>query len=319
MRTAAQLGTALGLALILTACGGGGSGGIRAPDTSAIASFTKFSAISAGTPTRMEGASQELTYSWNGSTNKITSVGNVSAFSQTATADFTLDSAGNPTAIAFRSATGTNAAFSTSPSSGDTIGILAADPGTGVAVNSAGDKYALFARSTALGWDYQTFGIWVTGAGTGSGTAGSFSVGAATPGISIPAGGTATYFGSANGFYVDPTGTQYFTIATMSALTDFGNRTVNFTTSATRQSQTLIPGSFSANTSLDLSGTLHYAAGTNQISGTISSVGGGASNAPMSGSASARFFGPTAEEIGGGFAVRGSGTNGYLGSFGGKK
>jgi hypothetical protein len=39
----------------------------------------------------------------------------------------------------------------------------------------------------------------------------------------------------------------------------------------------------------------------------------------MTGSATGKFYGPTAEEIDGTFAVSGGVTEGYLGAFGGKR
>jgi hypothetical protein len=303
------------LSLAVTACGGGGgsSGGSA---SATIASFTKFTAVTAGTPTRIQGSSQEATYAWNSSTDKITSVGTGTAFGPTATADFTFNSSGNPTAISFTSAGGTTGSFS---STADTIGVLVVDAGTGAAVSAAGDKLLLFARSSTLGWDYQTFGVWATGINAGTGTAGAFSVGALTPGASIPTTGTGTYTGSAGGRYVDAAGNYYFTVASMTAATDFGARTINFSTTGTQQSVTLASGSFSNNNNLNVSGTLSYAAGTNQFSGNVSSVGGGVANAAMTGTATGNFYGPAAQEIGGGFAVRGTGTAGFMGAFGGKK
>jgi hypothetical protein len=311
-----SFGTLLSCAL-LSACAGSGGGSSATPTATVAPTFTKFSALAADVPTTISGSSQESTYAWNSGTDKITAVGTASNFAPTATAEFTVDSSLNPKVITFTSAGGTSATFSSA--AGDTIGMLVADNNVGAAITKAGDKILLFARSGAIGWDYQTFGIWATGAGSGSGTAGAFSVGTLTSGVNIPTTGTATYTGSAGGRYVDASGNYYFTVANASAVTDFAARTIAFSTSATQQSKTLVTGTFAANTNLNTTGTLTYTAATNQFTGAVSTVGGGAGNAAMTGTATGNFYGPTAQEIGGGFAAKGTGTAVYSGAFGGKR
>ena len=177
----------------------------------------------------------------------------------------------------------------------------------------------LYARSRSryLGWDYQTFGIWMTDDGMGSGIAGTFSLGALTPVSSIPTLGTATYLGATVGHYVDPAGTENLAFADMTATVDFGARSIGFNTTNTHQTAGL--ATISANDNLNLSGTLTYAPGVNQFSGPVTTVGGGVGNAPMTGTATGSFYGPAAEEIGGGFSARGAGVSGYMGAFGGRK
>jgi hypothetical protein len=75
-------------------------------------------------------------------------------------------------------------------------------------------------------------------------------------------------------------------------------------------------------TPMNMTGTLTYAAGTNSISGTVTTPGGTASGitvSALSGSINARFYGPTAQEIGGTFGLTGAGLEVYGGSFGGKR
>jgi hypothetical protein len=62
-----------------------------------------------------------------------------------------------------------------------------------------------------------------------------------------------------------------------------------------------------------MSGTLSYGSASNQITGAVITTGG------QSGSVSAVFYGPSAQEIGGNFAFTGSGLEAYAGSFGGKR
>jgi hypothetical protein len=63
---------------------------------------------------------------------------------------------------------------------------------------------------------------------------------------------------------------------------------------------------------LNLTGVWNYNLGTSQFSGDVASVNG------MLGSASGRFYGPNAEEIGGIYSLTGSGAT-LFGGFGGKR
>jgi hypothetical protein len=67
------------------------------------------------------------------------------------------------------------------------------------------------------------------------------------------------------------------------------------------------------NSNLNMSGTLSYVSGSNQFSGAITTTNG------MTGSAKGRFYGPSAQEIGGTFSVTGSGVQSYGGAFGGSR
>jgi len=102
----------------------------------------------------------------------------------------------------------------------------------------------------------------------------------------------------------------------MTATANFGTRSIAFATSNTATSTDLI--SSTANSNLNMSGTLTYSAGVNQFTGSVTTVGGGPSNAAMSGTATGKFYGPTAQEIGGTFGLT-NGSTGYLGAFGGKR
>ena len=102
----------------------------------------------------------------------------------------------------------------------------------------------------------------------------------------------------------------------MTATANFGTRSIAFATTNTRTSTDLITST--SNTNLNSSGTLIYNAWVNQFTGVISTVGGGASNVAMTGTATGKFYGPTAQEIGGTFAVTGGGAS-YFGAFGGKR
>jgi len=75
----------------------------------------------------------------------------------------------------------------------------------------------------------------------------------------------------------------------------------------------LLSGSFSANTALDLTGSLSYNAGSNQFTGNVNNTG-----STLTGTATGRFYGPAAQEIGGTFGLTGS-AGYYGGGFGAKK
>ena len=63
-----------------------------------------------------------------------------------------------------------------------------------------------------------------------------------------------------------------------------------------------------------MSGSLSYAAGTNSFSGNVSTSGG------MNGTASGRFYGPAATEIGGTFITKAAtGVENFGGAFGAKR
>jgi hypothetical protein len=86
----------------------------------------------------------------------------------------------------------------------------------------------------------------------------------------------------------------YDVSAYAAALADFGTRSVSFATNlSTRTART--PGAAQlSDPSLDLSGSLVYAEGTNRMSGTLTSASGA-----LSGPANARFYGPAVRELGG--------------------
>ena len=286
----------------LVACGGGGGG-----SSAVVQSFTKWSALQPSSTITVSGDSAQGTYSWNSGTNKLTAV-TVGTQQSGATFSETLDSSGAIKSINFTTTAGTNQTF-TSPT--DTFGYLISNSNVRAAVSADGSRYALAGRAAELGFDYQTFGVWVTGAGTGTGTYGAASFGAATPASSVPTSGTATYTGVTGGRYSASDGTYYFTSSALTSNVDFAARTVSFATSSTNQSANLTTGSFAANSALNLTGTLTYSAGSNQFTGAVANSG-----STLSGTATGRFYGPAAQEIGGTFGLTGAGLSAYGGGFG---
>jgi hypothetical protein len=284
-----------------------GSGG---GSSSTLAPFVKFSSIALPGAVKINGSSQQDRYDFNTGTPVVT------PFDSRASYVGTYDANGLTTKVALTSALGTTITVDTA--AGGVISNLAAFPNVNVGISANKQDYVLSGRpqSPDWDWDYQTFGVWTTGAGTGAGTVGVASVGAETAASAIPVSGTGNFVGASGGRYVDSTGVNTFVGSDMTATANFGTRSIAFATTNTRTSTDLITPS--SNTNLNSSGTLSYSAWVNQFTGVISTVGGGASNAAMTGIATGKFYGPTAQEIGGTFAVTGSGAA-YFGAFGGKQ
>jgi hypothetical protein len=309
-----KLALGLVLPMVLAACGGG-SGGGGAGSSATLAPFVKFSSIAVPGSVRINGSSQEATYTFNTGTQRVTSVSGATPFASGATYDATYNANGGfPTKVVFNSATGTNITIDTAL--GDTFGRLAAFPNVEFGVTADEQSLVLASSAAAYGWDYQAFGVWDTSGGTGSGTVGAVTVGAETAGAAIPLSGTGSFVGVSGGQYVNSSGEPFYTGSDMTATANFGARSIAFATSNTATSTDLT--SATANANLNMAGTLSYSAGVNQFTGSVTSVGGGPSNAAMSGTAAGKFYGPTAQEIGGTFGLS-NGSTGYLGAFGGKR
>jgi hypothetical protein len=306
----------------LIGCGGGGGGGGSSSNSGGVTPFTSWSAVTPNSTVRVEGSSQEVSYTANASTDQVTSVSAVSANQSGAYIQPTVGPDGRTTALTFGSARGTTATWNTA--NGDTLTQIVSGPyaGINVAVSSGqGSNVAVAADPFLNGWNYQTFGVWITGRGTGSGTAGALSVGNQTALTSIPQSGTATYIGGAGGTYLAPTGEYFVTAADMTANVNFGNRQINFATTGTvgATPNMIATGTAPVNVAaLNLTGQLAYSAGANQFSGSVQTAGG-AGGTPLTGTATGNFYGPSAAEIGGTFGLNGSGMETFAGAFGGKR
>jgi hypothetical protein len=184
------------------------------------------------------------------------------------------------------------------------------DAGTVVAASSGnGQDLAVAANPYLHGFEYQTFGAWETGRGTGVGTAGAFSLGSETEGSDIPTSGTAIFNGVAGGLYVDQAGEDYVVGANAALVADFANRTADFTSTGSEK-VSLVDGSVSDAAGLDLDASLTYGSGSNAMTGSVSSANG------MTGTIDGRFYGPDAAEAGGIFHLKGPGVETYGGGFG---
>lgn len=178
----------------------------------------------------------------------------------------------------------------------------------------------------AAQFNYSTLGLWAKPSvanPAGREVGGAFSFGVLTRGVDLPTTGGATYSGFMVGRYagaaIDPSGATlpadtYTVGATATAVADFGARSVTFATGDTHRTA---GGATTSDQRLNLSGTLNYAAGTNQLSSTsLSSAGYG-----MTGTATASFYGPASAtlppaELGGAFNVANpAGSQSMMGSF----
>jgi len=296
--------------LALIACAGGGGGG-----SSSSASNGNVTTTATG---------------FSGQSNWVSTAGgqvtSVSAYNQ-ATSGLTYTETVNSSNVvqsnSFTSSAGTTVSFNRA--NGDTIANVGTGPLTNKAyIESNGNDVAIITPASMNGWSYQSYGVWITGGNGTSGTAGGGSAGSLTTGIAIPTSGTATFTGNTAGVYVNYAGQGYLTGSTLTANVDFANRTLGFATSGTQAIATGPSGTWVAANGLNMTGTLSYASGTNLITGSVATTGqgpGSAGNAAsLAGTATGKFYGPTANEVGGTFAVKaGSGVETYLGAFGAKR
>jgi len=310
--------------LILTACAGGGGGGGSSAGGVTVTPFTSWTAIQPNSTVVVNGDSSQVSYVDDPATGLV---GTISAPSQNqGGASLTL-SYGSSLINSVIANSGQGTVLSFDKAAGDTIDLLPVGPFAGdasVALKANGSAVGLFAEpcsSNSCGWNYQSYGVWISGidaaTGLGNGTTGALSVGSATPVSGMPATGTATFVGTAGGLYVSPAGAASFTIADMSASVNFGTRAVGFSTTSTHLTNNFEFNGFTPRNDLNMSGTLSYASGTNAFSGTLTAPGAGSG---LSGNAVGKFYGPTATEIGGTYAIKaGSGLESLIGAFGGKR
>lgn len=286
--------------LSLAACGGGGGGG----GTSAtLGGFTSWSAVRAPSTTTVSGIGQELSYTAND--EAVTDVDRPSA---TIPVSITqqINEAGEFTR--FSATTPSGAVINIDTSQGDLIVNLAqlGQPGINGAVSADGTVLALAVVPEYFGWDYQSFGVWLTGIGVGRGTAGVASIGAVTPVSAVPTQGSATYMGAFGGVYVNANGLDYLAAGDLSATVDFGSRTVSLTGSNSEITPDF--SQFTSAPNLNFSGTASYSSGSNQFEGNLATAGS------LAGTTTGQFYGPTAEELGGVAILRDS--EGGIESFG---
>jgi hypothetical protein len=182
----------------------------------------------------------------------------------------------------------------------------------GVLVNALGN----------IAWNFQTFGYWLSVTGLPANIAGSISAGSQSAISGIPVSGTATYNGISGGLYVGPAGALQEHKAILSANVNFDPiaQTIDFSTMVTTIRPWTSTGIPSPATTLNISGQLTYASGTNRFSGSV--IMGPTISPTMTGEVTGVFYGPNAEEIGGTFFLSSPLSpqlESITGSFGGKR
>jgi hypothetical protein len=307
------VGSALVFSL-LSACGGGGggsAGGVNSTPTPPPAGFSSFAAVQTGASTLVGGDTREGSLQIE-NTGAILQQGVTTPTEGTGSATFTLNSARQITGLTISGAQSSVVFDGTSTS--ETLFRNGVPVATAV-YNTSGSNQALYGDPYALGFNYQTFGVWGTGLVTGqSGKFGAISVGAKTNASAVPTTGSITYRGYAGGIYTDGATYRYAADATFDV--NFGSRSIAFST----RNQTLtsvLTGVTSATGMLQMSGVMTYGAGSTKFSGNLT-ANGLTSLLTLSGTGSGTFYGPTANELGGTFFLRGPTTT-LVGGFGGKQ
>ena len=277
-----------------------------------IQSFTSWSAVRPNTRVNAGGMSQSVSANYSvlpSGDLLVSSLGAPSAVdTSNSSVTFTFGTTGSMSGIQLTTPS-SSASWSNATLGGSSVGCSS---GVCVASNASGDSAFIGIDPFAVGWNYQSFGVWADGGST-SGTVGAISVGAPTPINATPPPGPATYTGAVSGFYVNSAGEVLGYGGQLSATVNFGTQQVAFSTNTTRVSNS--SGGISFRSDLDLQGTLVYSPATNKFTGPVNTAG-----AALSGTASGRFYGPQYEEIGGVYTLRNGGTlESILGGFGGKR
>jgi len=288
--------------MLLVACGGGSSSSTTTTSTpstpTTIESFTAWSATTANVPVAMT----------DGSSSSIDLLGNISQSDSSGSATFTRDANNSYTLISPTASAGNSAIFSADL--GDTLQSSFSSANT-TALNTTKTTIGLFANPSTYSFNYQTYGAWGS-YGIATGSAFALSDGAASPPSAIPTTGGLTLTGGSTGYFVDTNKFSYLTNATMAANLSFNTRTILFTTTST-VIQGAPNGNVNTNDNLNMTGVITYISGTNNFIGTVTTTSG------MTGKINGKFYGPGINEIGGTYAVYGSGIGTMVGSFGGKR
>lgn len=285
------LGILLLLVLAMVGCGGGGGGG-----STAVKNFKSWSQVE-----------PDSTYDLSGLTMEINQDGTLEV-SEESTLRFAKDSKEQWTNLRVKTPS-SSVSFSTA--NNDLIDLDYFPNSPFVFAESVNeDKYAIIINpfDPDLGWNYQTFGIWaIDPVGLQADAFGFISAGAPTANSATPTEGTARYVGRTIGYYYSVTSSNP-TYSDLTIEADFGDRSLNFATSNTRnlENDVLLPDLNIIN------GTLKYETGRNSFTGLIST------NSGLEGSADGKFYGPSYQEIGGIFETRGL-QEFYGGAFGARR
>ncbi|MEM1065958.1 MAG: transferrin-binding protein-like solute binding protein [Pseudomonadota bacterium] len=286
MQSVFKIVPALGALSLAAACGSGGS--------SNTVAFTSFSNVPADGTVVINGEAISSNYTQNLVSGEVTA----SAVSGPNPATLRSRFAGSVPQDVIIEAPGANAAIDLA--SGAVVPIA----GRRIVAVSADGRTVYISEDVAPAYEYQTYGTWLTQAGTGAGAVGAGSFGAQTPVSSLP--GSASYSGSGLGFARDAAGQGFYTDFDVAATTDFSTITV---TSSNTFAENVTTEVISSVPTLDFTGSGPVTG--NRFSATIAST-------DTSGTASGTFYGPNAEEFGGTFDTTGPGGIVHFGAFGGQ-
>jgi C-lobe and N-lobe beta barrels of Tf-binding protein B len=277
----------------LAACGGGPVCCVNGSPTGGVSPFISFRAFNEA-PASVPVRAPAVSTGWSsGSRNGP----------EAATFDLTLDHNHTPTLLGIESPS-RSASWS-----GEEIRCS----GARCALDNGSDV-GTFLEPGTNGWNYQTFGYWISpSAGTTA-----MSMGNPTPPTTALALSRGSYTGTSSGLYFNGSST-YEHSSQMRAEVDFGARTIDFSTSGTHLSQS--GSSFSVPAAqLDMTGSLAISDGY-QFSGPVRTRSFFFGVFSFRGTATGTFYGPQAEEIGGVYTLSPStgGTARVTGGFGGSR
>ena len=303
MKNIFSLVICLVLSFVQIGCGGGGGGG-GGGSAVKIIDFSSWASVSYPSRVTIGGISVDGSYTAPPPSYTVTSVTDY-GYSNSSSTTIKYRTNGTIERVDIKTPNGT---VTWDETAGDIIDdsdivITFSDPAEskiGLAVN---------AIDPLLGWEYQTFGIWETGRGQGSGYIGAITVGAPTPGSAIPTTGDVTFLGLSTGVYINSTGTNdYLTVSAVTADVDFLNRDITLSTTDTQKISTTTAAVTDA-PNLNMTGNLSYSAGSNSFSGEVNT-------SEMNGTSTGQFYGPNAQELSGVFSLSGPGLERYAGAYG---
>jgi len=289
----------------LAACNGnGGNSSNMTP-----VQFTSFSAVQNNQATTANGVSQSANVVGSTQTT-LSAVDRASS-----TAQFTYTGIGTiaPVMTAFGfTAPGTSVSWS-----GSTVDCVTLAPICS-ASNSNSTGRVVNALDPSLGWNYQSFGVWLVTTSLSSTTLGAMSFGSPTLASNVPTSGSGAYNGRSGGAYVDPAGNLFTFSGTMNSTVNFGTQAITFNSTAnqiTSVSGLVVPPPTNI---LTINTSLTYAPGSNQFSGPVTAAGQGTG---LTGTLNGTFYGPTAQEMGGTFSLNAVAPSreAVVGGFGGKR
>ena len=316
-RTAALLGASLliascasGVACHPSVCGstgGGGGGGGHSP---VVTPFTSFTGVQASVPTSVPAITREGSYAVDG-TGAVLAHDVASPTEGTGSASFTINSSKEITVLSITGAQ-SNVGFNGTNSTAYSLFLDGQAIATAASSNDD-SKQAVYGDPYVTGFDYQTFGVWVTGFSSGSsGKYGAGSVGAPTSVSAVPPSGNATFSGYVGGIFAQGSVERYAADATFDV--NFANRTVDLSSSNPTLTSINTGNTISVGYPV-ITGTMTYSVGSSNFSGDLSATG---QVHPLSGTGSGIFYGPSASELGGTFFLRESGAV-LVGGFSGRR